>query len=110
MRIRLIYILFIFLALLNLNVNANTTFGNRQCTKWNEMRSMPLGDTKQLMEVTYQAWVYGFLSGIAVMGGGDYLGPVEPKQIDRWMDQYCKKYPNNRIGEGASEFYLNNSK
>ena len=110
MHIRFIYILFISLTLLTLNVHANTTFGDRLCSRWNEMRSMPLGDTKQLMELTYQAWVYGFLSGIAVNGGGDYLGRVEPKQIDRWIDQYCKKYPNNRIGEAASEFYLNNSK
>ena len=73
------------------------------------MRSMPSGDIKTMFEVTYQAWVFGFLSGIAVMGGGDFLGPVDPKQVDRWMDQYCRKYPNNRIGEGASEFYLKNS-
>lgn len=48
------------------------------------------------------SWLLGYLSGIAIGGGKDYLSGTDNSSIYRWMDNYCRKNPLRDLSSGGN--------
>ncbi|MEK7753109.1 MAG: hypothetical protein AAB654_14390 [Acidobacteriota bacterium] len=48
------------------------------------------------------SWLLGYLSGLAVGGGKDYLSGTDNSSIYKWMDHYCRTNPLRDVGSGGN--------
>jgi len=48
------------------------------------------------------SWLLGYLSGLAVSSGKDYLSGTENSSIYKWMDSYCRANPIRDVGSGGN--------
>ena len=48
------------------------------------------------------SWLLGYLSGIAIGSGKNYLPGSENSSIYKWMDNYCRKNPLRDVSSGGS--------
>ncbi len=48
------------------------------------------------------SWLLGYLSGLAIAGGRDYLAGTENVALYKWMDDYCRKNPLRNVSLGGS--------
>jgi len=48
------------------------------------------------------SWLLGYLSGIAIAGGKDYLAGSENSSLYKWMDNYCRKHPLRDVSSGGN--------
>ena len=78
-----------------------TTFGGTDCGKWITVTTS-----------ARQAWLLGFLSGLAFLHARKDFKPVNPldsvssaEQMFVWMDNYCKTNPLGNVTEGAVELF-----
>jgi hypothetical protein len=51
----------------------------------------------------YEQWVVGFLSGVAMASGNDFLSGTDADGIWKWIDRYCAAHPLDMIATAASE-------
>lgn len=47
-------------------------------------------------------WLLGYLSGIAVGTGKEFLSGTDNSAINAWMDKYCQAYPLKDLTSGGS--------
>jgi hypothetical protein len=54
-----------------------------------------------------RGWLLGFLSGIGYVNrdGDDPLDGVDAEGVWAWIDNYCRSYPIQKIGDAAAAFY-----
>jgi hypothetical protein len=78
----------------------------RSCGVWIDERSH--GDSKSALDSSVsQTWLMGFLSGIAVGLGEDFLKDApDGASLYLWMDNYCRAHPLNSIGDGGMDLAL----
>lgn len=76
---------FILLAAIAMNANAVTVKDAPSCAEWNPN------------EVAYKMWIEGFLSGIAMEKGDDFLARISLKSIVKWVNGYCKANPKGEV-------------
>ncbi len=69
------------------------------CGEWVVHRSK--SDTLALGNAS---WLLGYLSGIAIANGKDYLAGTENAAIYKWMDDYCKRNPLRDVSAGGNSF------
>lgn len=48
------------------------------------------------------SWLLGYLSGMAVAGGKDFLAGADNASIYKWMDDYCRKNPLRDLSRGGN--------
>lgn len=48
------------------------------------------------------SWLLGYLSGIAIASGKNYLVGTDNASIYKWMDNYCRKNPLRDLTSGGS--------
>ena len=48
------------------------------------------------------SWLLGYLSGMAIASGKDYLAGTDNGSIYKWMDSYCRKNPLRDLASGGS--------
>jgi hypothetical protein len=48
------------------------------------------------------SWLLGYLSGLAVSSGKDYLSGTDNSSIYKWMDRYCRTNPLRDVGGGGN--------
>lgn len=48
------------------------------------------------------SWLLGYLSGIAVSSGKDYLSGTENSSIYKWIDNYCRSNPLRDLSSGGN--------
>ena len=48
------------------------------------------------------SWLLGYLSGMAVSSGKDYLAGTDNSAIYKWMDSYCRKNPLRDLSSGGN--------
>lgn len=48
------------------------------------------------------SWLLGYLSGMAIGSGKDYLAGSENSSLYKWMDNYCRKNPLRDLSSGAN--------
>jgi hypothetical protein len=49
----------------------------------------------------YKAWLIGYLSGLAMGSGKDFLNKEEATTLAQWMDRYCAANPGDLTSVGA---------
>ena len=98
------FLIAIALGLVFLNpVQAASTWVEPDCGEWvNTSKS----------NLTFKAWILGFLSGLGVMyelrGGTDNpTGKIKSaQQIYVWMDNFCQKNPLKTVSDGGIELLI----
>lgn len=48
------------------------------------------------------SWLLGYVSGLAVASGRDYLSGTDNSTIYKWMDNYCRANPLRDVGSGGN--------
>lgn len=48
------------------------------------------------------SWLLGYLSGLAVSSGRDYLSGTDNSSIYKWMDRYCRANPLRDVSSGGN--------
>ena len=48
------------------------------------------------------SWLLGYLSGLAVSSGKDYLSATDNASIYKWMDNYCRANPLRDVSNGGN--------
>jgi hypothetical protein len=48
------------------------------------------------------SWLLGYLSGMAISSGKDYLSGTDNSSIYNWMDNYCRKNPLRDLSSGGN--------
>ena len=48
------------------------------------------------------SWLVGYLSGLAVSRGTDFLAGTDNASLYRWMDNYCRTNPLRDVGSGGA--------
>lgn len=48
------------------------------------------------------SWLRGYISGLAVGSGRDFLAATDNASIFKWMDNYCRTNPLRDVGRGAN--------
>jgi hypothetical protein len=48
------------------------------------------------------SWLLGYLSGMAIGSGKDYLAGTGNSSIYKWMDNYCRKNPLRDLSSGGN--------
>jgi hypothetical protein len=66
------------------------------CGEWISHREK--SDTLNLGNTT---WLLGYLSGLAVGRGKDFLSGTDNVSIFKWMDNYCRTNPLRDVGSGG---------
>lgn len=87
-----LFILVLFLTAID--VHAVDVRGSRSCGTWLEERQR---DKHQYAE----AWLVGFLSGMAFESDKDFLSGTDNASLDAWMDNYCRRNPLQSMYKGA---------
>lgn len=77
--------------------SAVSAMGTRSCAQWADARSQP-GSAERF---SAEAWLVGFLSGMAAALNRDILAGVSQQSLTAWMDAYCRRHPRSNTGEGG---------
>ena len=77
---------------------------NTNCAAWTSARRTPLaGQPMETMEyglsMWAESWALGFLSGLAIQSGDDFLRNANFTQIWEWLDTACLANPNAAISD-----------
>jgi len=48
------------------------------------------------------SWLLGYLSGMAISSGKDYLSGTDNTSIYKWMDNYCRNNPLRDLSSGGN--------
>jgi hypothetical protein len=79
--------------------NAVTVKGMKSCETWVKNRAeQPVHSLSTMVD---NAWLTGYLSGVAVARNIDFLRGVDENIIMSWMDNYCSNHPLDLIGYAA---------
>ncbi len=66
------------------------------CGKWISHREK--SDTLALGNAS---WLLGYLAGLAVSRGRDFLAGTDNGSLYKWMDSYCRTNPLRDVGSGG---------
>jgi hypothetical protein len=97
----------ILLANLSNSAGAATLLGPNplSCGAWNEARQ---DLDHPVLELQYEVWFMGFLSGQAMMIAGPHVDPlseVDAQSIRDWAEDYCRDHPSSDL-VGAARVFL----
>jgi hypothetical protein len=88
------------LTISSVHVYAVDTIGEPSCVEWSKVRR---SNTWQTLEV--QAWLIGYLSGLAIATDKDIAKGTVNASIHAWVDNYCRENPLMYLSDGASAWY-----
>lgn len=80
--------------------------GFASCGQWvteRDRERQRQGPTAQ--GLVYQAWLIGYLSGLASGTGKEVIKDFDDQSIFLWTDNYCRANPLRRTFEAADELY-----
>ena len=89
-----------FAALCVHSANATTVMGVRSCGQWIARKSTDVD------KAATEAWLLGYLSGLATGSRVDILHDTDYASLMAWMDNYCNAHPLERVSSGAAQLYL----
>jgi hypothetical protein len=79
--------------------NAVTVKGMKNCGVW--IKSHAEQPAPSMNALADNAWLVGYLSGVAVARNIDFLKGVDDKTIQTWMHNYCSSHPSDLVGYAA---------
>ena len=71
--------------------------GVSKCGDWLNARVSGRSTNSAHMEF----WLLGYLSGISIVTGKDFLTQTNSTSIEAWMDNYCRSNPLESLGVGG---------
>lgn len=77
---------------LDVTASGITAIGNISCGSWTKNKSSTS---------PHEAWLFGYLSGIAWGKRNDFLKETDAESIILWVDNYCKINPLKKVGDAA---------
>jgi hypothetical protein len=80
--------------------NATSIMGVRSCGQWVARKASDLD------KAANEAWLLGYLSGLATGSRVDILRDTDYGSLMAWMDNYCNAHPLERVSSGAAQLYL----
>jgi len=83
------------------NAYSVIVMGARSCGDW--IKNKPIGLDKNWARVVSEAWLVGYLSGMASSSGKDILRDMTASSIFVWMDNYCQANPLDDLDDGGSK-------
>jgi hypothetical protein len=89
-------VLLIIGLLVTTGASAVATIGSVSCGEWVKNR-----EAKNRIMPSNLAYLAGYLSGIAVGTGNEFLRNANAESLWSWMDNYCKANPLNNVDNGA---------
>jgi len=97
--VHLVALFIVFAIGFSANSNAVTVKGMKSCGAWvkNHAKQSP----PSLSAAVDNAWLDGYLSGVAVARNIDFLKGVDESIIHIWMNNYCSSHPSDLIGYAA---------
>jgi hypothetical protein len=66
------------------------------CGEWVSHR-----EKSDVLALGNTAWLLGYLSGLAVSRGKDFLSGTDSGSIYKWMDDYCRTNPLRDVSSGG---------
>jgi hypothetical protein len=99
-----ILLLMAFATLCFSSAQAVTVTGARSCGDW--LKYKPVSNDKEWPRVVAEAWVVGYLSGIATGTDKDALKGTTASSLFVWMDNHCQTNPLDDISDGAINLYF----
>ena len=101
-RVILAALFFCFAAGLPANSNAVTVKGMESCGAW--LKNHAEQPAPSMNSVADDAWLDGYLSGVAVARNIDFLKGVDDTTVQSWMSNYCGDHPSVLVGYAADAF------
>ena len=80
---------------------AITVVGGKSCGEWIKYRH-----EGGWPKVIVQNWLMGYLSGVAMESGIDYLKEAEGESVYIWVDNYCNSNPLERTVNAADKLII----
>ena len=80
------------------SAQAVETRGARSCGIW-------ISDKANVQAVTNEAWLVGFLTGMAVNSGKDILKGTDNVSIILWVDNYCRANPLQNLTRAGDTLF-----
>jgi hypothetical protein len=80
------------------NSSAVTVKGMISCRVWLKNHAAKVAPSSMLAD---NAWLVGYLSGVAVARNIDFLKGVDDSTIQTWMHNYCSSHPSDLVGYAA---------
>jgi hypothetical protein len=100
MKILLLVALFFALSTgFSANSSAVTVKGMENCRDW--VKSHAEQPAPSLDMHIDNAWLAGYLSGVAVARNIDFLHGVDDNIIGSWINNYCRNHPSDLVGYAA---------
>ena len=84
----------LILATTPFEVNAVTIKGAQSCGVWVQDR--------EAKNIAVQAWLIGYLSGVAVATQQDFLHGKDLPSLSLWVDNFCRANPLKDVEDAAS--------
>ena len=98
--------LMVITLLLTCEANAVTEIGDRSCSKWIHDRAAAKqqnpSDEVIWEQLVDETWLMGYLSGLAVANGINYLNKPDFDTLNAWIDSYCAKNPKRLLGTAST--------
>jgi hypothetical protein len=98
-KVLLVASFFSFAAGFSANSNAVIVKGMKNCGAW--LKSHAEQPAPSLNAVADNAWLDGYLSGVAVARNIDFLKGVDEDTVHIWMNNYCHSHPSDLVGYAA---------
>lgn len=90
-------VLIIISILVSTTAFAVDTRGVRSCGVWIKERQNGRGG------ISSQTWLVGYLSGLAVGSGKDFMNGTDNDSIYLWVDNYCRANPLEHLLSAGEE-------
>lgn len=79
------------------NASALSTMGVRSCGEW-------VADSKDAYALIRESWLIGYVSGLVVGTGKDFLRGTDIESLFSWVTSYCKKNPLDDLADAGNAF------
>ena len=66
------------------------------CGEWIAHR-----EKSDTLALSNASWLLGYLSGLSISAGKDYLAGTDNASIYKWMDNYCRANPLRSVSDGG---------
>jgi len=98
--VNLLAVLSLVLSATAFDAKAQTVRGSRSCGSWVSERA--LGS----IDLAIETWLLGYLSGLAVGTGKDFIKGTDNPSIFLWVDNYCRANPLKSLHEAGLNLHF----
>ena len=76
------------------------------CADWAKYSAAQAGSADKATQSLQQAWLIGYLAGLAAATETEIPGKISNEALYAWMDHYCSENPQSMVNNGAGMIVL----